>query len=215
MTQFDENTKGDEVKLIPFPNKKYQIIYADPPWSYNSRMALGKGAKRSSAEDYYDVMTIKDIANLPVKSIADKDCILFIWVTMPKIFDSLQVMEAWGFEYKTCAFVWVKRNKIFSQRRYNERGIDDFMGQGRWTRGNAELCLLATKGKPKRISAKVRQIIHTPIEEHSKKPDETRERIVELVGDLPRIELFARRKVNGWDCWGNEVEGDTEQCAIV
>lgn len=200
---------------MEFPKNKYQIIYADPPWSYNSRMALGKGAKRSSAEDYYDVMTLGDICNLPVNDIADTDCVLFIWVTMPKIFESIKVIEAWGFEYKTCAFTWVKRNKIFSQKRYEERGIDDFMGQGRWTRGNAELCLLATKGSPKRLSAKVRQIIHTPIQEHSKKPNEARERIIELVGDLPRIELFARQKISGWDCWGNEINGEDKRCVNV
>lgn len=204
--------------MIDFPTGKYQVIYADPPWSYNSKMAPGKGAKRSSAEDYYDVMNIDDICSLPVKDIADDNCILFMWVTMPKLFEAKRVIEAWGFDYKTCAFTWVKRNKVFSQTRYNERGIDDFMGQGRWTRGNAELCLLATKGSPKRVSAKVRQIIHTPIEEHSKKPKVTRDRIVELCGDLPRIELFARQKIEGWDAWGNQVptvEESEQLCANV
>ena len=190
--------------------KQYKIIYADPPWSYNSRMALGKGAKRSSAEDYYPVMSLDDICNLDVNKLAASDCALFLWVTMPKLFEAKRVIEAWGFEYKTCAFTWVKRNKIFNQTRYEQRGIDDFMGQGRWTRGNAELCLLATKGSPKRVSAKVRQIVHTPIERHSKKPDVVRDRIVELLGDLPRIELFARNKSEGWDVWGNEVESDVE-----
>jgi N6-adenosine-specific RNA methylase IME4 len=186
---------------------KYNIIYADPAWNYNSRMALGKGAKKSSSEDYYSVMTIEDICNLPINKIADKDCALFIWVTMPKLNEVFKVIDAWGFEYKTCGFVWVKRNKVFSAERNNKRnGIDDFMGQGRWVRQNAELCLIATKGKPKRISAKVRQIIYQPIQEHSQKPNEVRERIVELVGDLPRVELFARQNHNGWDAWGNEVE---------
>ena len=198
------NKRGSD--CMDFPNKKYQIIYADPPWSYNSRMALGKGAKRSSAEDYYDLMSLEDICKLPIKKIADDDCVLFLWITMPKLFEAQRVIESWGFEYKTCAFTWVKRNKIFSQKRYKERGIDDFMGQGRWTRGNAELCLLATKGKPKRISAKVRQILHTPIQEHSKKPNEARSRIIELLGDLPRIELFARQKVQGWDSWGKQLD---------
>jgi N6-adenosine-specific RNA methylase IME4 len=187
--------------------KKYKIIYADPAWNYNSRMALGKGAAKSSAEDYYNVMSIDDIMALPIKQISDKDCILFIWVTMPKLNEVFKVIDAWGFEYKTCGFVWVKRNKVFSdERNKNRNGIDDFMGQGRWVRQNAELCLIATKGKPKRISAKVRQIIYQPIQEHSQKPNEVRERIIELVGDLPRIELFAREKHIGWDVWGNEVE---------
>ena len=187
--------------------KKYQIIYADPAWNYNSRMALGKGAAKSSAEDYYNVMSIEDIMALPIKEISAKDCILFIWVTMPKLNEVFKVINAWGFEYKTCGFVWVKRNKVFSdERNKNRNGIDDFMGQGRWVRQNAELCLIATKGKPKRISAKVRQIIYQPIQEHSKKPNEVRERIVELSGDLPRIELFSRQETEGWDTWGNEVE---------
>jgi len=187
--------------------KKYKIIYADPAWNYNSRMALGKGAAKSSAEDYYNVMSIDDIMALPIKQISDKDCILFIWVTMPKLNEVFKVIDAWGFEYKTCGFVWVKRNKVFSEERNkNRNGIDDFMGQGRWVRQNAELCLIATKGKPKRISAKVRQIIYQPIQEHSQKPNEVRERIIELVGDLPRIELFARENHIGWDVWGNEVE---------
>ena len=187
--------------------KKYQIIYADPAWNYNSRMALGKGAAKSSAEDYYNVMSIEDIMALPIKEISAKDCILFIWVTMPKLNEVFKVINAWGFKYKTCGFVWVKRNKVFSdERNKNRNGIDDFMGQGRWVRQNAELCLIATKGKPKRISAKVRQIIYQPIQEHSKKPNEVRERIVELIGDLPRIELFSRQETEGWDIWGNEVE---------
>lgn len=188
-------------------DKKYKIIYADPPWSYNSKMALGKGAKRSSAEDYYKTMSTQDICDLPIKDIADNDCILFIWTTFPKLFETQKVINSWGFEYKTCAFVWVKKNKKYSEERNIKRGgIDDFMGQGRWTRQNAEICLLATKGKPKRLSAKVRQIIYSEIREHSRKPDRVRNDIIELVGDLPRIELFARQVVEGWDCFGDEVD---------
>lgn len=192
-------------------DKKYNIIYADPPWQYNSRMALGHGAKRSSAEDYYNVMTLEEICGLQgaIDNITADDCVLFMWVTFPKLYEAQYVLGAWGFTYKTVAFNWVKRNKIFNPERANEHGgIDDFMGQGRWTRQNAEICLLATKGKPKRQSAKVRQIIYSPIREHSRKPDETRDRIVELCGDIPRIELFARQFTDGWDCWGDEVERD-------
>ena len=108
-------------------------------------------------------------------------------------------MEQWGFTYKTVAFVWVKQNK---------KADNLFWGMGHWTRSNAELCILATKGNPKRLSASVHQVIMSHIEKHSKKPDETRKRIVELVGDLPRVELFARQKTDGWDVWGNEVESD-------
>ncbi len=146
-------------------------------------------------------MNIKDICNLPVEKIASKDCILFMWMTFPTLQESLKVIESWGFKYKTVAFVWIKQNK---------KTPTLFWGLGFWTRANAEICILATKGNPKRISAKVHQVIISPVEEHSKKPDETRKRIVELVGDLPRIELFARSKTKGWDVWGNEVDSDID-----
>jgi len=136
------------------------------------------------------------IDNLPVSNIADDNCVLFLWVTMPKLNECWELIEKWGFNYKTVAFTWVKRNK---------KSLTWFWGMGSWTRANAELCLLSTKGKPKRISASVHSVIDSPIEEHSKKPQEARNRIVKLMGDLPRIELFARQKVDGWDCWGNEV----------
>ena len=144
-------------------------------------------------------MSADDICSLPVADIAEDNCVLFLWVTFPNLQESLRVIKAWGFEYRTVAFVWVKRNK---------KAVNWFMGLGYWTRANAEICLLAVKGKPKRISKSVRQVIDSPIERHSKKPDETRERIVELMGDLPRIELFARQKTDGWEVWGNEVESD-------
>lgn len=178
-------------------NKKYQIIYADPPWSYNDKALAGN----RGACCKYDVMSIDDIKNLPIHKLADDNCILFMWVTMPKLNECFSVIESWGFEYKTCAFTWVKKNK---------KSDSWFWGMGRWTRANAELCLLATKGKPKRISAGVHSVIDTPIEGHSKKPDIVRDKILELCGDLPRVELFARQKVNGWDSWGNEIESDIE-----
>lgn len=113
--------------------------------------------------------------------------------------EAFKVIRAWGFEYKTVAFAWAKQNK---------KADSLFWGMGYWTRANVELCLLATKGHLKRVSSKVHQVIMSHIEEHSKKPAETRDRIVELMGDLPRIELFARQKTSGWDVWGNEVESD-------
>jgi N6-adenosine-specific RNA methylase IME4 len=180
--------------LYKTEKKKYQIIYADPPWKYQGLMM------NSSVTDHYQWATLEDICKIPVKDIADDNCILFMWVTMPKLNEFMQVVNAWGFEYKSCAFVWVKMNKK-SQDIY-------FMGQGRWTRANPEICILATKGNPKRISAGVRQLLVSPIREHSQKPDETKDRILQLVGDLPRIELFARQKTEGWDVWGNEVESD-------
>tara|TARA_R110000824_G_scaffold192947_6_gene375216 strand:- start:505 stop:1032 length:528 start_codon:yes stop_codon:yes gene_type:complete len=173
------------------PNKKYKIIYADPPWSYRDKALAGN----RGACCKYPVMNIDDIKNLPVKDIADDDCILFLWVTFPKLNECFEVIESWGFNYKTVAFTWVKK--------YKNGG--NFMGMGRWTRSNAEICLLATKGKPKRVNAGVRQIIESVPEKHSKKPDIVRDKIVELCGDLSRIELFARNESVKWETWGNEV----------
>ena len=176
--------------------KKYGIIYADPPWHY--RVYSKKGAGRS-AESHYPTMTIEEIKALPVSELADKDCALFMWITFPLLKESLSVLSAWGFKFKTIAFVWIKQNR---------KSDSLFWGMGYWTRANAEFCVLATKGKPKRMAKNVHQVIVSHIEEHSKKPDEARRRIVRLMGDLPRIELFARQKSAGWDVWGNEVESD-------
>lgn len=146
-------------------------------------------------------MSVKDICGLKVEEIAAKDCVLFLWATFPKLPEALRVIKAWGFQYKTVAFVWLKQNKS---------GKGWFFGLGFWTRGNAEICLLATKGKPHRNSNRVHQFLISPIRGHSQKPKEAREKIVELMGDLPRVELFAREKAEGWDAWGNEVESDVE-----
>ena len=188
--QHDENCE----KNIPFPDKKYNIIYADPPWNYKVWSAKGTGR---SAEQHYSTMTLKDIQDMPIQDIADDNCILFMWVTYPLLEDSFKVLKSWGFTYKTVAFTWVKKNK---------KADSWFWGLGHWTRANAEICILATQGKIKRQSASVHQIIDERIQEHSKKPDIVRDKIVELVGDLPRIELFARQTADGWDSWGNEVK---------
>ena len=177
---------------MDLPNKKYQIIYADPPWSYKDKALAGN----RGADCKYPTQSSEWLNALPVKDIADKDCILFLWVTMPKLNECFELIKQWGFEYKTCAFTWVKKNK---------KANTWFMGMGRWTRANSEICLLATKGKPKRISASVHSVVDTPIERHSKKPDCVKDRIITLCGDLPRIELFARQTTPGWDVWGNEV----------
>ena len=174
---------------------KYQIIYADPPWSYKDRATAGN----RGAAFKYSVAETDLICRLPVASISDENSALFMWATMPMLPDALRVISAWGFRYKTAAFVWVKKNK---------KADTDFFGMGNWTRANAELCLLGVKGKPKRVSASVRQVIQSPVLRHSEKPAEIRERIVELMGDLPRIELFARVVSDGWHVWGNEVHSD-------
>ena len=178
-------------------NKKYNIIYADPPWQYRSKECLAKKSILNGKLNYhYNTMTLEELKKLPVNKICEKDCLLFLWVVSPMLDDCIDVLKSWGFKYKTCAFTWIKQNK---------KSDSLFWGMGSWTRANAELCLIATKGKPKRQSAKVHSVIMSKIREHSRKPDETRDRIVELCGDIPRIELFARQSVDGWDCWGNEV----------
>ena len=122
-----------------------------------------------------------------------------MWATYPKLKEVLDVIDAWGFKYKTIAFQWIKQNKS---------GDGLFFGLGRWTRGNSEPCLLATKGKPKRISPNVSQLVFSPLRNHSQKSDCVRDKIIELVGDLPRVELFARNKADGWDSWGDEIDSD-------
>ena len=170
-------------------DRKYNIIYADPPWRYwesgNKNQAL-----------HYTTMSIDEICELPVKDIADENCVLFLWVTYPILQEAFKVIEAWGFTYSTCAFVWVKKNK---------QKDTPFVGCGAWTRANSELCLLATKGNIMRLDASISQVVESPIEEHSKKPDVVRELITKLVGELPRVELFCRNPADGWDVWGNEA----------
>ena len=179
-------------------NKKYNIIYADPAWTFKVYSDKGKGR---SAEKHYKISSLEDMKNLNVKDITDENSILFMWATYPNLKQAFELISAWGFEYKTVAFTWVKQNK---------KANSFFMGLGYWTRANPEICLLATKGKPKRISKSVRNLIISKLQEHSKKPDEIKNRIVGLCGDLPRIELFARTKTEGWDVWGNEVKSDIE-----
>lgn len=126
--------------MIPFPDKKYSVIYADPPWSYS-----GGGAARNVTKHYH-TMKPEDIYSLPVQNIAADDCLLFLWATFPNLDIALETIRRWGFRYKTAAFVWVKRNR---------KTPSWFWGLGNWTRSNPEVCLLATRGKPKRADAHV------------------------------------------------------------
>ena len=169
-------------------DKKYNIIYADPPWRYQDKGCNGNCAS------HYSTLSLESLENLGgvIDKVSGKDCILFLWVTYPMLQEGLELIKSWGFKYKSIGFQWIKQNKS---------GKGYFFGLGRWTRGNSECCLIAVKGKPKRVSNKVFQLVISPIEEHSKKPDIVRDKIVELVGDLPRIELFARQHAEGWDCW--------------
>lgn len=172
--------------------KKYSIILADPPY-------LWRSGKERNVRGHYKCMNTDEICALPVSELADRDCTLFLWATLPNLPNCLKVIEEWGFEYKTVAFTWIKTNK-------NSMGL--FWGMGYYTRSNAEICLLATKGNPlPRKSHSVHSVIMSPVHEHSKKPSEVRDKIVELFGDLPRIELFSRQRVEGWDCIGYDIDG--------
>lgn len=182
--------------VIPFPDKKYRIIYADPPWSYNDKRGGDKGKGHGGATAHYPTMNIEDIKALPVKDLADDNSMLFLWVTFPLLKDGLDLIEAWGFKYKTLGFSWTKTNP---------KSGTPFFGMGWYTKSNAEVCLIGIKGKPFKASNKVSSAVIAPIGRHLEKPAKIRDRIVEFAGDLPRIELFARESAEGWDAWGNEI----------
>lgn len=179
---------------------KYQIIYADPPWKYNSR-ANHKTRFRGGAEGHYSLMTMDEIRSLPLPQLADDNCALFLWTTFPYLDEQIKLFNHWGFKYRTVGFTWIK---------LNSQNGKPFFGVGYYSKSNAEVCLLGIKGRLKPVSNKVSSVVMSPRRLHSQKPDEVRERIVELFGDLPRVELFARQKTEGWDVWGNEVESDIE-----
>lgn len=181
--------------MIPFPDKKYQIIYADPPWKYNSR-ANHKTRFRGGACGHYNLMTMDEIKKLPIPELAADNCALFMWCTFPYLNKQIELFDYWGLQYRTVGFTWVKTNP---------KNGKPFFGVGYYAKSNAEVCLLGMRGQLKPISNKVSSIIIAPRREHSRKPDEARECIVELFGDIPRIELFARQQTPGWDVWGNEV----------
>lgn len=179
----------------------FPIVYADPPWSYDDPNCNG-GVKRQ-----YQTMSLDDICDLPVEKMVAPDACLFLWATYPKLPEAFVVAESWGFDYKSIAFQWVKTYPS---------GKPVF-GLGRWTRGNTEPCLLFTRGKPKRESASVSQLVldadHLVVEprgKHSEKPARVRDLITDLCGDKPAIELFARQSAPGWENWGNQCESTVE-----
>lgn len=179
--------------------KKYSIIYADPPWKFKS--ANSGGSMKSGAANKYAVMSHQDICRLPVRTIAAENCVLFMWWVGSQPREALAVVDSWGFEIRTMlGFNWFKQTKTGKP----------FFGMGYQTRQGSECCLIATIGKPKRVSASVRSVLLAPATTHSRKPEEIRTRIVGLYGDLPRIELFARERVFGWDAWGMEIVSDID-----
>jgi len=174
-------------------SKKYNVIYADPPWTFKTFSDKGKDR---SPENHYNVMSLQDICNLPVNKIANENSVLLMWVVDPLLDKAFKVIEAWGFKYKTVGFTWAKTNK---------KSMGFFTGLGYWTRGNPEMCLLATKGKPKRISKSVPQLVVEQRREHSRKPDIMYNHIENLL-EGPYVELFARTQRSGWDSWGNQTD---------
>ncbi len=184
--------------IIPLPDKKYNIIYADPPWSFGSKIYQDGGRTfDKKIEDHYETMSVDGIKNIPVKDIADDDCILFMWTTDSHLPEALEVIKSWDFKYKTIGFTWVKQYKTNSYC-YNF---------GAYTLKSTEICLIGLKGKLKNIKEvnNVKGLVFAERTKHSKKPCIIRDKIVTLCGDKPRIELFAREKYEGWDSWGNEV----------
>jgi len=180
---------GDEMK--PFPNKKYQIIYADPPWECSKQNVALKSYIKSTGSFHYNSMKLKDICDLPIKDIADKNALLFLWVRSPALDWGFIVGKAWGFKYSTVGFVWDKQRILPSY----------------YTPSQVELCLIFKKNKIPipRGSTKEHQFLSEKRRKHSQKPDTIRNRIMNMFPTQSKIELFARQKTEGWDVWGNEV----------
>ena len=187
------DTHFTEGPLAGLRRNHYGAILVDPPWSFLTRSDKGKDR---SPEQHYDCMTLDEIKALPVKELAAKNCALFMWVIDTHLPMALDVIEAWGFTYKTRAFCWAKQNR-------KSEGF--FVGMGYWTRANPEDCLFATVGAPKRQARDVRRLIVSPVREHSRKPDETLERVERLVPG-PYCELFSRTPRPGWDQTGNQKD---------
>jgi N6-adenosine-specific RNA methylase IME4 len=198
----DRGARVSDLAAMIEQGLRFPVIYADPPWEF--KVYSGKGKQRS-AERHYDTASLEAIKALPIASLAADNCALFMWGVWPELPGALEVIKAWGFEYKTAAFVWFKE--------VSAENSDFATGMGYWTRANTEPCFLATRGAPERVNKDVHQIIRAPVGEHSVKPEETRARIERLITG-PYLELFARRPVAGWTVWGNEVDvADTAEAA--
>mgnify|MGYP006405959211 FL=1 len=185
--------------IIPLPDKKYNIIYADPPWHYGSKSAINNtsGKTIKPLKDHYNTMTLNELKELPIKGLTKEDAACFMWVTDSHIDEALEILKSWGFKYKTIAFNWVKTT---SKGNYCKNVAP-------WTMKSSEICLLGIKGKMTKYKQvnNIESLVIAERTKHSRKPKEVRDRIELLFGDTPRIELFAREKTEGWDSWGNEV----------
>lgn len=190
---------------------RYSIVYADPPWKFAAWSGRGEG---KGAVQHYDCMSLEEICSLPVKDWLDDDAALFLWVVQPMLPEAIRLVESWGFEFKTVAFAWVKLKGDQRQDRLFYAGDDVRMGMGYHTRSGMEQCWLATRGKGyTRLTKGEAQVVFEPIREHSRKPDCIADAIVRLVGDVPRLEMFARTKRPGWAAWGLETEKFAEAVA--
>ena len=185
--------------MIPFPNKKYNIVYADPPWNYSSKSAVNNttGMEIKPLSNHYNTMKLQELEELPIKNITQKDAVCFLWVTDSHLDEALQIFKAWGFKYKTIAFNWIKTT---SKGNY-------FKNVAPWTMKSSEICLLGVKGTMSKYKKanNIESLVIAQRTRHSKKPHEVRKRIELLFGDLPRIELFARERIKGWDSWGDQI----------
>jgi len=185
-------------ELIPFPNKKYRVIYSDPPWQFRSKELQLYGGKRfTSMDKHYPTQDKEWIKNLPVRSISEDDCALFLWATDAHLSEAINTIENWGFKYVTVAFVW---EKLTSKGK-------TAANLGAWTMKNYELCLFGTRGKMLQYKCvnNIYQKVAAERKSHSEKPMKVRKNIESLFGNVSRIELFARDRFPGWDAWGNEV----------
>lgn len=189
------------IKNLTEGSKKYQIIYADPPWrSADTTVRNGKHVPF----DIYPTMPLKDICALPVSDLAHENCALFLWTTDAMLLDTLEVFRSWEFSYKTVAFIWVKTS-------INGKLVPTLRP---WTAGNAEICLLGIRGKMQqyKIGNQISQVVYHPRMEHSKKPDSIRRLITKMFPTIEnKIELFARNEVPGWDSWGNQLPNEEQQ----
>jgi N6-adenosine-specific RNA methylase IME4 len=177
---------------------KFDIIYADPPWDYKGqKQHAGANSKDTgSAANHYTTLTLNDLKNLDMDSIAAKDCLLFLWVTNPHLDQGIDLLKAWGFQWATVGFVWDKQR----------------VNPGFYTMSQCELCIIGKRGKipQPRGARNIRQLVSSMRREHSQKPDEVRCRIDEMFPNQSKVELFARQKADGWSCWGDEVQSDVE-----
>lgn len=174
----------------------YSIIYCDPPWDYDNRIQHNGKETTGSAVYHYPTMKLEELKKLNVQSICEKDCLLFMWSSSPHLPQAIQLMESWGFEYKTIAFVWDKQR----------------VNPGYYTMSQCEICLVGKRGRipSPRGSKSIRQFLSEVRGRHSAKPIEVRKRIELMFPTQKKVELFSREKVEGWDCWGNEVESNIQ-----